>query len=66
MTYKIGTSHMCRKCGGAVIAEEADDEVKRLRALLEEAAHVIIAHQCKDISEEWCAKWGARYEAMDK
>ena len=37
MTYKIGTSHQCRKCGGPVIAQEADDEVKRLRDELAKA-----------------------------
>jgi len=40
LPYKIGTSHMCRKCGGPVIAQEADDEVRRLREQLAEARDV--------------------------
>ena len=36
MTYKIGTSHQCRKCGGPIIAQEADREVERLRTGLQE------------------------------
>lgn len=34
MKYKIGTSHQCRKCGGPVIADEADKEIRRLRESL--------------------------------
>ena len=34
MTYKIGTSHMCRKCGGPVIAHTADMEIARLREMI--------------------------------
>ena len=43
--YKIGTSHMCPKCSGPVIAQEADDEVKRLMDVLSKSYHYMLGFE---------------------
>ena len=37
--------------------------IDRLRGLLQEAAHVIIEHECVDVSIDWIDGWAARYRA---
>lgn len=71
MTYKIGTSHMCRRCHGPVIAKEADAAVGHLRALLrdlrpltDEGDGVFSRHDLNELRRRIDAEIGATVQSI--